>query len=90
MLRGFLPYATFKAHTLPNGETIEPPSPQLLALHAACAQIAHMSGAAGILEETFRDTDDIPLMTATDNSAAILSHALKKVQLEQFPRAVYT
>ena len=90
MLRGFLPYATFKAHTLPNGETIEPPSPQLLALHAACTQIAQMSGAAGILEETFQDTDDIPLMTAADNSATVLSHALKKVQLEQFPRAVYT
>ena len=46
-----------------------------------------MSGAAEILKETFRDTDGISVMTATSDSPAILSHALKKVQLEQFPRA---
>ena len=72
---------TFQAHTLPNGKKIEPPSPQLIALHAACAKIAHMSGAAEHLEETFRDTEPLPVMTAP-NAANELVHALKKVQLQ--------
>ena len=33
-------------------------SPQLLALHAACAQIAHMPGAAEALNELERGVED--------------------------------
>jgi hypothetical protein len=79
----FHPTVTFGTHALPNGKTIEPPSPQLTALHAVCAQIAHISGAAERLEETFRDTEDIPIMTATPNSVNELIHALTKVQLKR-------
>lgn len=43
------PTSTFETFTLPDGGKIEPPSPELLALHANCAQIAHMSGAAKCL-----------------------------------------
>ena len=78
---------TFQTYTLPNGKEIEPPSPQLIALHAACAKIAHMSGAAEHLEETFRDTEPIPVMTAP-NAADELVHALKKVQLQHLTRPV--
>ena len=81
---------TFRTHVLPDGKTIEPPSPQPLVLHASCAQIAHISGAMEILKETFNDAKYIPDMTAANNSPAILSHALKKAQLEQFPRAAWT
>jgi len=77
---------TFRTHTFPDGKKIEPPSPRLIALHAACAQIAHMSGAAEYLEETFRDTEPIPVMTATPNAAGELVHALKKVQLQCLAR----
>jgi hypothetical protein len=79
---------TFQAYTLPNGKKIEPPSPQLIALHAACAKIAHMSGAAEHLEETFRDTEPISVMTAP-NAADELVHALKKVQLQHPTRPLY-
>ena len=72
---------TFQACTLPNGKKIEPPSPQLIALHAACAKIAHRSGVAEHLQETFRDTEPISVMTAP-NAANELVHALKKVQLQ--------
>ena len=57
--RGIWPFrasTTFQANALPNGKKIEPPSPKLIALHAACAKIAHLSGAAGHLKETYRDT----------------------------------
>ena len=87
--RTIRPSVVFQAHTLQNGKKIEPPSPQLLALHAACAQIAHMSGAAEHLEETFRDTEPISVMTAAPNSANELAHALKKVQLQHLTRPVY-
>ena len=79
---------TFRAYTLPGGKEIEPPSPQLIALHAACAKIAHMSGAAEHLEETFRDTEPLPVMTAP-NASNELVHALKKVQLQHITRPVY-
>jgi len=78
---------TLKTYTLPNGKKIEPSSPQLIALHAACAKITHTSGAAKHLEETFRDTEPIPVMTAP-NAADELDHALKKVQLQPLSRCV--
>lgn len=68
---------------------IKPPSPELLALHAACAQVAHMSGAAEHLEETFRDTEPIPVMTAAAHSANELSRALWKVKLGNLTRVLY-
>jgi len=57
----FLTSATFQTYTFPNDKKIEPPSPQLIALHAACAKIAHTSGAAKYLQETFRDTESFQL-----------------------------
>ncbi|KAH9919726.1 uncharacterized protein B0H18DRAFT_626457 [Fomitopsis serialis] len=42
---------------------IPPPHPCLIALHATCARIAHMSGAAEHLHECFRETDNISAMT---------------------------
>ncbi|KAF8119154.1 hypothetical protein EV363DRAFT_1203204, partial [Boletus edulis] len=54
------------------------PDPRIIALHAACAQIAHMSGAAGWLQEFLRDSDEISVMTAP-NAASELSRALKQV-----------
>ena len=47
---------TFKTYTFPDGGKIEPPSPQLLALQAACAHIAQMSGAVGQLRGAFRES----------------------------------
>jgi len=57
----FLTSPTFQTYTFPNGKKIEPPSPQLIALHAACAGIAHASGAVRRLQETFRDTESFQL-----------------------------
>ncbi|KAJ7628638.1 hypothetical protein FB45DRAFT_719139, partial [Roridomyces roridus] len=45
---------TFTERVL-NGQTIPPPSSILLGLHAACARIAHMSGAGAILDDFDRD-----------------------------------
>ncbi|KIP08443.1 hypothetical protein PHLGIDRAFT_12565 [Phlebiopsis gigantea 11061_1 CR5-6] len=56
------------------------PEPRIIELHAACANIAHMSGAAEHLREFYRDTESIAIMTEP-NAAYELSHALKTVQL---------
>ena len=66
--------------SLEDGTTIPPPHPRLLALHAACAQVAHMSGAAEHLVELYRDMDEISVMT--EPSAPLeLSRKLKALQL---------
>lgn len=63
-----------------NGVVIPPPHPRLLALHAACAGIANMSGAAEYIEETLRDTEPIAVMTEP-NAANELIRALTVIQL---------
>ncbi|KAJ6576625.1 hypothetical protein DFH09DRAFT_364914 [Mycena vulgaris] len=54
---------TFNQTSTFEGESVEPPSPVLLALHAACARIAHMSGAADILERFDKDLDPHPVLS---------------------------
>ncbi|KAJ7918250.1 glycoside hydrolase superfamily [Mycena leptocephala] len=46
-----------------NGKTITPPNSVLLGLHAACTRIAHMSGAAAILDEFDRDIPPTAVLT---------------------------
>jgi hypothetical protein len=48
-----------------------------------------MSGALEHLEETFRDTEPIPVMTATPYAADELVHALRKVQLQHPTKPMY-
>ena len=43
----------FSDFTTSEGKNIPAPSPKLLEIHAACAQIAHMSGAAEVLDELY-------------------------------------
>ncbi|KAJ6575155.1 hypothetical protein B0H19DRAFT_1254755 [Mycena capillaripes] len=54
---------TFNQTNTFKGKTVEPPSPVLLALHAACARIAHLSGAADILERFDKALDPHPVLS---------------------------
>ena len=47
------------------------PDPRLLALHAVCVRVAHMSGAAEALDELDRDIEDA-LVLAEDGASANL------------------
>ncbi|KAG7085672.1 hypothetical protein E1B28_003217 [Marasmius oreades] len=47
------------------------PSPELLALHASCAKVAHLSGAGEYLDELDEDLDELPVLAAD-----VLDHAL--------------
>jgi hypothetical protein len=51
------------------------PSPDLIALHAACARVAHMSGAAEYLDRLERDVEETTVL-ANDGSSAHLLHGL--------------
>jgi hypothetical protein len=51
-------------------------SPELLALHATCAKVAHLSGAGEYIDQFDLDTDDLEVLATDGSSSAILTHAL--------------
>ncbi|KAE9399992.1 hypothetical protein BT96DRAFT_993448 [Gymnopus androsaceus JB14] len=53
---------------------LELPDPGLLALHAVCARVAHMSGAAEYFHELERDAEDT--MVVTEDSLHLLNNLL--------------
>ena len=54
------------------------PSWKLLALHAACAKVAHFSGASEYINKFDCDGDDMDVLGTDGSSSAILTHALLK------------
>ena len=52
------------------------PDPQLLDLHAVCARVAHMSGAAEALNKLERDIEDTVDLASDGSSASLLDHVL--------------
>ncbi|KZP30025.1 hypothetical protein FIBSPDRAFT_850723, partial [Athelia psychrophila] len=62
---------TFKSHH----RLFPLPDPRYLALHAACAKIAHMSGAAEVIDSFLRDYEEIHVL-ARDGSSDVLGQAL--------------
>ncbi|KAF9472839.1 hypothetical protein BDN70DRAFT_844095 [Pholiota conissans] len=77
----------FRSHTFhdDDGNTIviPPPHPSLIALHAICAQVAHISGAAEQLAELYPDSDldPGPSVMTQPNASAKLVRKLKLLQL---------
>ena len=55
-------------------EGLSLPSPVLLKLHAACAKVAHLSGAGEIIDDIQRDMESTPVLNGT--SANLLGRAL--------------
>ena len=52
------------------------PSSELLALHAACAKVAHLSGVGEQIDKFDRDLDDLNVLAFDGSSSSILAHAL--------------
>jgi len=52
------------------------PNPKLLALHAACARVAHMSGATEVIDELERDAEATRVLTSDGSSARLLDHLM--------------
>ncbi|KAF9778920.1 hypothetical protein BJ322DRAFT_1113799 [Thelephora terrestris] len=60
----------------PHYEGARLPNPQLLALHAACARVAHMSGAAEAFDELEREVEETNLLASDGSSAYPLDHLM--------------
>lgn len=52
------------------------PDPRLLALHAVCARVAHMSGAAEALDDFDRDVEETSVLARDGASAHLLNMML--------------
>jgi hypothetical protein len=52
------------------------PDPRYLRVHAACAKVAHLSGAGEYIDATFRDTEGIRVLATDGSSAEALYYAL--------------
>jgi hypothetical protein len=48
------------------------PNPEYLKIHAACAGVAHLSGAG----ECMKDVNEIPVLASDGTSAEVLEYAL--------------
>ncbi|KAJ7755330.1 hypothetical protein DFH07DRAFT_821852 [Mycena maculata] len=70
----------------PDGTKYPLPDPRLLALHAVCARVAHMSGAAEVLDEFDRDVKEMGVLAADGSSINTLNLMLG--QQDENPRHV--
>ncbi|KAF9061998.1 hypothetical protein BDP27DRAFT_1484480 [Rhodocollybia butyracea] len=52
------------------------PDPKLLALHATCAKVAHLSGAGEYVDRVQRDFDRLDVLAEDGGSSDVLFHAL--------------
>ncbi|KAF7420780.1 hypothetical protein PC9H_011298 [Pleurotus ostreatus] len=68
--REFVTFTTSDPHRFPL------PSPELLALHAACAKVANLSGAAEFLDKVDRDLEELDVLKANGDSSEVLDVAI--------------
>ncbi|KXN80608.1 hypothetical protein AN958_09646 [Leucoagaricus sp. SymC.cos] len=84
-LRNCPEYVTF---TTPDQAKLPVPSPTYLAIHAACAKVAHLSGAAECIDKFYRDMDDSTTLDTDGASAAMLEHAIFELQAHGYETTV--
>ena len=66
----------FIIFTSPDPIDFPVPSPDYFALHAACARVADLSGAAEYIEKMLSDLEEIGVLSEDGTSAKLLEHAL--------------
>jgi hypothetical protein len=71
--RSFPEYVEF---TTPDPIKYPVPSPTYLAIHAACAKVAHLSGAGERIDKFYRDLEDSQTLDPDGGSADMLEHAI--------------
>ncbi|KAL4242834.1 hypothetical protein ABKN59_010935 [Abortiporus biennis] len=84
----FRPQVSFSPLQLPMEDgkiyTISPPDSHILAVHAACANIAHFSGVSDIFDELYRrDIDYVPLTVSSQDMV------VNEAGFEELTRALY-
>ena len=76
-----MPWTSFAEPLFVQFSTKDPknlpvPSSELLALHATCCKVAHMSGAAEYIEKVYKDADAMGVLAFDGASSDILSFKL--------------
>ncbi|KAF8530302.1 hypothetical protein BU17DRAFT_35692 [Hysterangium stoloniferum] len=59
------------------------PDPRYLEIHAACARVCHLSGAAEYINKYEREMEDIQVLSTDGASADILHYALQSLSFQQ-------
>jgi len=77
-VRGVSEYVTF---TTPDPVNYPLPNPQYLAIHAACAKVAHMSGAAATIDKYHDDGDDGQTSDPIGVPELVAKHAASKMPI---------
>ncbi|KAF8964874.1 hypothetical protein BDZ97DRAFT_1904240 [Flammula alnicola] len=62
--------------------TLPPPDPRYLALHAACARVAHLSGAGEYIDRILRDIERVGVLASHGNSDALYHVLVCRVDVE--------
>ena len=57
------------------------PDPRYLALHAACANVAHLSGAGQHIDSVDRDIDTTPVLARDGSSSRVLIEAITRIAI---------
>jgi hypothetical protein len=70
----------------PNDNGLALPDPRLLGLHATCARVAHMSGAAEAFDKVERNLENAMVLASDRSSAHLIDHLL--VPFEAIPEVV--
>ncbi|KIJ55227.1 hypothetical protein M422DRAFT_23837 [Sphaerobolus stellatus SS14] len=73
LLTGYSPLVTF---TTSDERNLPVPNPAYLALHASCAKVAHLSGAAEYIDQVLSDMEEAGVLSADGASADVLEHAI--------------
>ncbi|KAF5376150.1 hypothetical protein D9615_007748 [Tricholomella constricta] len=69
----------FVTFTTKDPEYLPVPAPELLALHATCCKVAHLSGAAEWIDMVYRDADEIGVLAPDGTSGDVLGYALSSL-----------
>ncbi|KAI6028991.1 hypothetical protein EDC04DRAFT_2572705 [Pisolithus marmoratus] len=69
-------YPKYVTFSTPEPKKLPLPSPTYLAIHAACAKVAHLSGAAQYIADIFRHMEDILVLAGDGGSAELLHTAI--------------
>ncbi|KAF8803108.1 hypothetical protein BYT27DRAFT_6743825 [Phlegmacium glaucopus] len=69
-------YPEYVAFKTPDPVKFPVPSAIYLGIHAACAKVAHLSGAGAWIDKFYRDMDDSTTLDPNGASAEMLDHAI--------------
>jgi hypothetical protein len=81
VLRDYPEYVTFET---PDAVKLPVPSRTYLGIHAACAKVAHLSGAAEYIDRLHQDMEGGKILDPNGASAYMLEHAIFELQAYGF------